>query len=170
MYICMYTSIYMYKHIYILIRLCIWLKCLKLAQPACVCASECFFCVSLSPRQRRPTTRQSASRALDNKYALENQVGQALDFFTTLSLGLHSSRWRVGCLVPKMAAEHTIGTPPGGERKQRRFHSPLHEMDGDDFVQQPCFDVTPVTPGAAASREEQCVTLAAIAHCQSLQE
>ena len=51
-----------------------------------------------------------------------------------------------------MAEDHSIGTPPSGERKQRRLHSPLQEMDGvpdqNMFFRQPRFDVEPHTPEA----------------------
>ena len=55
-----------------------------------------------------------------------------------------------------MAAEHIIGTPMGRERKQRRMHSPLQEMDDvppdRKFLRQPCFDVEPKTPEPTAPR------------------
>ena len=63
-----------------------------------------------------------------------------------------------------MAEKYDMGTPIGAERKSRRLHSPLQEMD-DVVPQKIDFEVEePVTPTEAHREPAQPLTLAAIAN------
>ena len=62
-----------------------------------------------------------------------------------------------------MAAKYDVGTPIGGDRKYRRIHSPLHEMD--DVIGQLDFseDSSEEVPAPTTPNDAEPVTLAAIA-------
>ena len=61
-----------------------------------------------------------------------------------------------------MEGKYDLGTPIGGERKMRRVHSPLHEMDG--IVGALVFEDEGVEASVPATpKEDEPVTMAAIA-------